>query len=149
MRTLLIAGNWKMNPATRAEAVALAEAVKAGVGQSSRRPRRSLPARRLPERRRRGPRRLTDRPGCPEHALGARRRPITGELSAAMLVDAGCTHVILGHSERRHGIGETDAQVNRKLHAALAARLIPIVCIGETKDERLGERDRKRAPAPS
>ena len=61
----------------------------------------------------------------------------TGELSAAMLVDSGCTHVILGHSERRHGMGETDVHVNRKLHAALAARLIPIVCIGETKDERL------------
>ena len=64
----------------------------------------------------------------------------TGEISGAMLVDAGCTHVILGHSERRHGMGETDAQVNAKLHAALAARLIPIVCIGETKDERLGDR---------
>ena len=63
----------------------------------------------------------------------------TGEISGAMLVDAGCTHVILGHSERRHGLGETDAQVNAKLHAALAARLIPIVCVGETKDERLAE----------
>ena len=63
----------------------------------------------------------------------------TGEVSGAMLVDAGCTHVILGHSERRHGMGETDAQVNAKLKAALAARLIPIVCIGETKDERLGD----------
>ncbi len=63
----------------------------------------------------------------------------TGELSGAMLVDAGCTHVILGHSERRHGMGETDAQVNAKLKAALAARLIPIVCIGETKDERLSD----------
>ncbi len=61
----------------------------------------------------------------------------TGELSAAMLLDSGCTHVILGHSERRHGLGETDVQVNRKLHAALAARLFPIVCIGETKEQRL------------
>ena len=59
----------------------------------------------------------------------------TGELCGPMLVDAGCTHVILGHSERRQA-GETDAQVNAKLHAALAARLIPIVCIGETKDQR-------------
>jgi triosephosphate isomerase len=56
-----------------------------------------------------------------------------------MLLDAGCTHVILGHSERRHGLGETDAQVNRKLHAALAAQLIPIVCLGETKEQRLGD----------
>ena len=72
----------------------------------------------------------------------------TGELSAAMLLDSGCTHVILGHSERRHGLGETDAQVNRKLHAALAARLIPIVCLGETKEQRLSERDRERAARP-
>ena len=62
-----------------------------------------------------------------------------------MLVDAGCTHVILGHSERRHGMGETDAQVNAKLHAALAAGLIPIVCIGETKEERLARPDRAGA----
>src|SRR4029077_10672231 len=61
----------------------------------------------------------------------------TGEISGAMLQDAGCTHVILGHSERRHGLGETDAQVNAKLHAALAVGLIPIVCIGETKEQRL------------
>ena len=61
----------------------------------------------------------------------------TGEVSGAMLVDAGCTHVILGHSERRHGLGETDAQVNAKLLAALASHLIPIVCLGETKDQRL------------
>src|SRR5215467_12121588 len=61
----------------------------------------------------------------------------TGEISAAMLIDAGCSHVILGHSERRHGLGETDAQVNRKLHAALTARLLPIVCLGETKEQRL------------
>ena len=68
---------------------------------------------------------------------------------AAMLVDAGCTHVILGHSERRHGMGETDFQVNAKLKAALAARLIPIVCIGETKEERQRRRDRARAHRPS
>ena len=60
----------------------------------------------------------------------------TGEHSAAMLLDAGCTHVILGHSERRHGMDETDAQINRKLRAALTKGLIPIVCIGETLEER-------------
>jgi triosephosphate isomerase len=63
----------------------------------------------------------------------------TGEISGAMLNDAGCTHVILGHSERRHGLGETDAQVNTKTHAALAAHLIPIVCIGETELDRDSE----------
>jgi triosephosphate isomerase len=60
----------------------------------------------------------------------------TGDVSWAMLVDAGCTHVILGHSERRHDHGETDAQVNKKVKAALAAGLTPIVCVGETLAER-------------
>src|SRR5262249_10971640 len=64
----------------------------------------------------------------------------TGEISGPMLNDAGCTHVILGHSERRHGMGETDAQVNAKLHAALSVGLIPIVCIGETREEPEGDR---------
>jgi len=60
----------------------------------------------------------------------------TGEISASMLLDVGCKYVILGHSERRHILGETDADVNRKVHAALAAGLIPIVCVGEKLEER-------------
>ncbi len=62
----------------------------------------------------------------------------TGEISAAMIKDAGATYVILGHSERRKLYGETDALVNRKVHVALAAELVPIVCVGETLDEREG-----------
>jgi triosephosphate isomerase len=62
----------------------------------------------------------------------------TGEVSPAMLVDAGCTYVILGHSERRHLLGESDALVNRKVHAALAAGLHVILCVGETLAERQG-----------
>ena len=135
MRALVIAGNWKKNPATAGAAVTLAQEVKAGVGQMAD-VRVAL---------------------CPpavflhavDHALEG--SPIglggqnlhwktdgayTGDISAAMLHDAGCTHVILGHSERRHGMGETDAQVNAKLHTALAAGLIPIVCVGETREER-------------
>lgn len=60
----------------------------------------------------------------------------TGELSTAMLLDVGCKYVILGHSERRHILGETDADVNKKVHAALAAGLVPIVCVGELLAER-------------
>jgi len=67
----------------------------------------------------------------------------TGDISAAMLLDAGCTHVILGHSERRHDHGETDEQVNWKLKAALAAGLTPIVCVGETLEERESGRTRE------
>jgi len=60
----------------------------------------------------------------------------TGEISPAMLVDAGCEFVILGHSERRTLFGETDEIVNRKMHAALKAGLRPIFCIGETLEQR-------------
>lgn len=60
----------------------------------------------------------------------------TGEISAGMLAAAGCTHVILGHSERRQFFGETDESVNRKLHLALKHKLIPIVCVGELLVER-------------
>jgi triosephosphate isomerase len=139
MRTLLIAGNWKMNPPSRSEAIALAQEVKAGVGASADvhvvvcPPSPYLQA--------------VDSvlEGSPIGLGGQNMHwepggAYTGEVSGAMLVDAGCTHVILGHSERRHGLGETDAQVNSKLRAALAARLIPIVCLGETREERLGDR---------
>lgn len=60
----------------------------------------------------------------------------TGDIAPGMLLDAGCSHVIIGHSERRHDHGESDDQVNRKLKAALAAGLTPIVCVGETLEER-------------
>jgi triosephosphate isomerase len=133
----LIAGNWKMNPATRAEAVALAGAVKTGVGQATEvRVVLCPPSVFLADV-------DTVLDGSPI-GLGAQNMhwelsgAHTGELSGGMLVDAGCTHVILGHSERRQA-GETDAQVKSKLHAALAARLIPIVCIGETKEQRLSD----------
>ncbi|HEX4603939.1 MAG TPA: triose-phosphate isomerase [Candidatus Angelobacter sp.] len=60
----------------------------------------------------------------------------TGAISAHMLHAAGCSHVIIGHSERRQYFGETDDTVNRKLRAALAAGLKPIVCVGEVLAER-------------
>jgi triosephosphate isomerase len=138
MRPLFIAGNWKMNPKTAAEAEALAAGVKAGLGTAvDVRVAVCPPAVFLHQ---------VDAilAGSPI-GLGAQNmhwKPegaYTGEISGAMLNGAGCTHVILGHSERRHGLNETDAQVNAKLHAALAVGLIPIVCIGETRQEREAE----------
>jgi triosephosphate isomerase (TIM) len=61
----------------------------------------------------------------------------TGEISGPMLVAAGCQHVIIGHSERRQFFGETDETVNKRIKAALSYKLKPILCVGETKDERL------------
>jgi len=60
----------------------------------------------------------------------------TGEVAPGMLKDAGCTHAIIGHSERRQYFGETDQTVNRRVRAALAAGLVPIVCVGETLEQR-------------
>jgi triosephosphate isomerase len=60
----------------------------------------------------------------------------TGEVSAGMIKEAGATYVIVGHSERRQLFGETDAIVNRKVQSAIAQGLTPIMCIGETLDER-------------
>jgi len=68
----------------------------------------------------------------------------TGEVSAAMLVEAGATGVVLGHSERRANDGETDRALQAKVPAALAAGLCPILCVGETDDEReAGDMERK------
>jgi triosephosphate isomerase (TIM) len=130
----LIAGNWKMNT-DRAAAVALAKGIVSGVDKYK----------------------AVDLLVCPPSvylvpvdealagssvALGAQNMyheangAFTGELSAAMLKDVGCTYVILGHSERRHILGETDSDVNKKTLAAIAAGLIPIVCVGELLSER-------------
>ncbi|MEO6811877.1 MAG: triose-phosphate isomerase [Isosphaeraceae bacterium] len=135
MRTLFIAGNWKMNPADHEAALALAEEVKIGLGADvSVRVAVCPPSIYL--------HRIDQALAGSPIGLGGQNmhwKPngaYTGELSGAMLVDAGCTHVILGHSERRHGMGETDAQVNQKLLAALTAGLYPIVCIGETREQR-------------
>lgn len=66
------------------------------------------------------------------HKSGA----FTGEISAEMLKESGCTYVIIGHSERRQYFGETDASVNQKIGFALNENLIPVVCVGETLEER-------------
>lgn len=77
---------------------------------------------------------------CHEKSFGA----YTGSISAPMLVDAGAKAVILGHSERRHGLGETDALVRAKLLAARAAGLLVVLCVGETEEERLAGRHEER-----
>ncbi len=130
----LIAGNWKMNQGTSAGRD-LARAVAA---QASKAPNADLVvappfvilAAVAAE--------LQDSPvqvaaqNMHEQPSGA----FTGEVSSEMLRDAGCSWVILGHSERRQYFGETDAGVAAKTKAALAAGLRPIVCVGETLEER-------------
>jgi triosephosphate isomerase len=71
----------------------------------------------------------------------------TGEISASMLKETGCAHVLVGHSERRQYFGETDESVNRKVRAALRAGLSPIVCVGEVLEERESGRTAERVDA--
>ena len=134
MRRPLIAGNWKMN-LNRAAAVALAEAVATqaqavnGVELAVCPPACYLEA---VGRAIAGSKVALGAQNVYDKAEGA----FTGEISPAMLCDLGCRYVILGHSERRHILHETDEQINAKTHAALAAGLIPIVCVGELLAER-------------
>ncbi len=138
MRHKFVAGNWKMYTTT-ATAKALATAVVQGLGAEQRvrvavcppAPYLSVVADAL-----RGSAVELGGQNCYPEKEGA----FTGEVSPAMLVDVGCQWVILGHSERRHILGETDAFINRKVHAALAAGLHVILCIGETLDERKADR---------
>ena len=74
--------------------------------------------------------------GAQNLAAQSKEGAFTGEIQGAMLKDVGCSHVIVGHSERRALFGDTDAVVAQKVHAALMAGLVPILCVGETLAER-------------
>lgn len=63
----------------------------------------------------------------------------TGEISGSMLAESGCNYVIIGHSERRQYFGETDESVNKRVHKALEHKLAPIICVGESLDQRKAE----------
>ena len=130
----LIAGNWKMH-GTLAEALALAGDVAAGVGGLKVDLLVCPPALHLVSvaQALRGEAVAVGGQDCHAAPKGAH----TGDVSAPMLADAGASHVILGHSERRADHAETDALVRAKVVAALAAGLIPVVCVGETEAERL------------
>ena len=134
MRKYFIAGNWKMN-LNHAEAVALAAGLAEKVGRTSAVELAVCPPAVYLEA-------VKQALGDAAIGLGAQNvyfegnGAFTGELSTAMLRDIGCQYVILGHSERRNILGETNDDVNRKLHAALAAGLTPIVCVGELLEQR-------------
>jgi len=134
MRPLFVAGNWKMNLDGQ-RSLALARALRAEFGD-------------LKEVR------LAVCPPFPylkvvadaltgsaiavggQNMYAAGEGAYTGEVAGAMLLDVGCRYVILGHSERRHVIGEGDAFINSKVRKALELGLDPIVCVGEKLDER-------------
>ena len=133
-RRPLIAGNWKMHK-TGTEAVAAATQLKKRVATAA-----DVDVMIAPTFTALQP--VAQVLAGSNIALGAQnlhweqKGAFTGEISAPMLVDAGCSHVIVGHSERRHLFGETDEQVNRKIGSALDAGLTPVFCIGETEAQR-------------
>ena len=136
MRKPFVAGNWKMNTDSQSS-VALAGGIAEGSVESAGQ--------------------NVDIAVCPPFvylqgvaaavsssnvAVGAQdiyfeeKGAFTGEISASMLKDIGCTYALCGHSERRHVIGETDELVNKKLIAAIGGGLLPILCVGELQSER-------------
>ena len=138
IRTKLVAGNWKMN-GLRDDGATLArdlaqQAIAAGSGELGCTLLVCPPATLLST--------VGGILAGSGIALGgqdchaALKGPYTGDISAEMLADAGCTYVILGHSERRHGHGETDAAIRDKIVGAWHAGLIAILCVGETQQQR-------------
>jgi triosephosphate isomerase len=134
MRKKIIAGNWKMNKLV-GEAAELASAVKQGCGTQADVEVVLCPTFTALKT-------VSDVIAGSSIKLGAQNMhwekdgAFTGEISAGMLRDLNCQFVILGHSERRQFFSETDATVNRKVMAALAANLTPIVCVGELLEQR-------------
>ena len=138
-RRTIVAGNWKMN-LDRAKARDLAAAVATRAAEAGTTELVLCPPAVYVETV------AAALGGSSSVALGAQNMhdqssgAFTGEVAPPMLLDLGCRYVILGHSERRTLFGETDAVVNAKTRAALAAGLTPIVCVGETLEEREGGR---------
>lgn len=134
MRRPLMAGNWKMHK-TIAEAVAMVKELKGKIADV-----KDVDVLICPT--------FTALSSLSNEAKGSNikigaqnlfwepKGAFTGEIAANMIVDSGCSYVIIGHSERRQYFGETDETVNKRTKAALNAGLIPIVCVGETLNER-------------
>jgi triosephosphate isomerase len=129
-RVRLVAGNWKMHGSRTSIAALLDELVKASPRGCAVCPPFPYLAQ-VAERLRGGPI-AWGAQNVSEHAQGA----YTGEVSAAMLAELGCRYVIVGHSERRQLYGETDAQAAAKFAAVQATNMTPILCVGETLQER-------------
>ncbi|MDH4619487.1 triose-phosphate isomerase [Brevibacillus sp. AY1] len=133
MRTPIIAGNWKMFK-TIAEAKQFAQEVKAGSAKAGVQKVVCAPFTALPA--------LTEALQGSDLAVGAQNMhfeeqgAFTGEISPSMLKEIGVQYVIIGHSERRQYFNETDETVNKKVLAALKHGLVPIICVGESLEQR-------------
>ena len=141
MRKKFIAGNWKMFTTTAA-AEQLAAAVVRGLGKENRVQVALCPP--FPYLAKVGAVLAGSQIGLGAQNLYPEKEgAFTGEVSPTMLLNVGCRFVIIGHSERRHKLGESDAFINRKVHASLSAGLHTILCIGETLQERQAQQTEK------
>lgn len=137
MRQPLVAGNWKMN-GDNASTESLVNGIISGRDDVTNAEVLICPPYILIPR----AASVLERRGATNIAIGAQDLDVnangayTGQISASMLKDAGCSHVIIGHSERRSIYGETDADVAEKFKVAQAGGLVPVVCVGETLEER-------------
>lgn len=128
----IIIGNWKMNPASQKEAVELFDAIKTGAQNSGAEVVICPPYIYLSE--------LKAKPGA-DLCLGAQnvslesKGAFTGQISASQLKDLGVEYVLIGHSEVRNYLRETDEVINRKTHASLKADVKPVICIGEDEGD--------------
>ena len=134
MRRKMVAGNWKMH-GTRASVAELIDGLRKldlpSVVETA-----VFPSDLFIERVING---LKDTPisvGAQDAAVDAKQGALTGEISSSQLVDAGCKLVLIGHSERRLILGESDETLNRKFAAAQSSGLTPVLCIGETLEQR-------------
>ncbi|MBF4694016.1 triose-phosphate isomerase [Fusibacter ferrireducens] len=133
MRKPIIAGNWKMHKSIK-EGVAFVEAIKPDVANTDVEVLICAPYTLLQN--------MVEAAKGSNIKIGAQnmhfedKGAFTGEVTADMLLEIGVTHVIIGHSERRQYYGETDQTVNLKTKKALAKGLVPVVCVGETLEQR-------------
>jgi len=128
----LIVANWKMNPSTLSEANKIFDAVRDGIKKEKKVEVVICPPFVYLEGLRRDSKLKIGAQDCFWEKTGA----FTGEISADMLGRLGCRYVIIGHSERRNCFKESDLMINKKIKAALESKLKPILCVGETKQEK-------------
>jgi triosephosphate isomerase len=134
MRKPIVAGNWKMNKLI-SETRVFVEEVKNSVGKADYCEMIICPSFVVLTELRDAAKNTSIFFGA-QNMFWEEKGAYTGEISPAMLIDAGCRYAIIGHSERRQYFNETDENVNKKMHSAFKHGLIPIVCVGETLQER-------------
>ena len=134
-RQYLVAGNWKMFGSTAANQVLL-DGIRAGLGAITKVQVLVCPPAPYLAAVKQAANGSALAVGAQNLAAQEKEGAFTGEMLGAMLKDVGCSHAIVGHSERRAMFGDSDAVVAQKVHAALAAQLVPILCVGETLAER-------------